>query len=295
MPIDTKSAGWRVAVGLLAMIAGLAGCMPNKSELTATDTGPAVAAVAPAPTTPPTGAVRKLAGTAVAALVDPATSDLVVLSGPDTVTVLAPDTERTITLPTPVTALAGAGPGRVVAATRGGYLGVELATGTATRTEIDGHRDTDFTAIGRRADGRLVLGSADGSLLILSSEGAVAHQGKPVSRVDSIVTQGDTTVVLDRAQTSVTAVGADGAVRQALRAGEGATTMAVDPAGRVLVADTRGEELLVFGVDPLMLRQRYPVRAAPYGVAGSRGLAWVSQTADNTVIGYDLASGIPVE
>ncbi len=55
----------------------------------------------------------------------------------------------------------------------------------------------------------------------------------------------------------------------ALRAGEGATTMAADPAGRVLVADTRGDELLVFGTDPLILRQRYPVPDAPYGLAGS--------------------------
>ena len=39
--------------------------------------------------------------------------------------------------------------------------------------------------------------------------------------------------------------------------------------GRVLVADTRGGELLVYGVDPLILRQRYPVRDAPYGLAGS--------------------------
>ena len=54
--------------------------------------------------------------------------------------------------------------------------------------------------------------------------------------------------------------------------------MAADPAGRVLVADTRGDELLVFGTDPLMLRQRYPVRDAPYGLAGSSRLAWVSQT-----------------
>ena len=45
--------------------------------------------------------------------------------------------------------------------------------------------------------------------------------------------------------------------------------MAADPAGRVLVADTRGEALLVFGTDPLILRQRYPVRGAPYGLAGS--------------------------
>jgi hypothetical protein len=43
------------------------------------------------------------------------------------------------------------------------------------------------------------------------------------------------------------------------------------------------------------MRQRYPVPDAPYGVAGSTGLAWVSQTASNTVIGYDLSTGIPVE
>ena len=57
----------------------------------------------------------------------------------------------------------------------------------------------------------------------------------------------------------------------------------------------RGGELLVFGVDPLIMRQRYPVPAAPYGIAGSTDLTWVSQTATNTVIGYDLATGIPVE
>ena len=51
----------------------------------------------------------------------------------------------------------------------------------------------------------------------------------------------------------------------------------------------------MFGADPLILRQRYPVRDAPYGLAGSSRLAWVSQTATNTVVGYDLATGIPVE
>ena len=30
-------------------------------------------------------------------------------------------------------------------------------------------------------------------------------------------------------------------------------------------------------------------------LAGSPTLAWVSQTATNTVVGYDLATGIPVE
>ena len=46
---------------------------------------------------------------------------------------------------------------------------------------------------------------------------------------------------------------------------------------------------------PLILRQRYPVPDAPYGLAGSSTLAWVSQTASNSVVGYDLSTGIPVE
>ena len=156
--------------------------------------------------------------------------------------------------------------------------------------------DTDFTAIARRADGKLVLGSADGAVYTLSSDTAVGASLQIFARVDALVTQGNTTVVLDRGQTSVTTVDASGSDAQhALRAGEGATTMAVDPAGRVLVADTRGDGLLVFGTDPLILRQRYPVPDAPYGLAGSSKLAWVSQTATNTVVGYDLATGIPVE
>ena len=132
--------------------------------------------------------------------------------------------------------------------------------------------------------------------LTLSSDSAVGAQLKIFARVDDLVTQGNTTVVLDRGQTSVTALSEDGTeAEQALRAGDGATTMAADSAGRVLVADTRGDQLLVFGTDPLILRQMYPVRDAPYGLAGTATLAWVSQTASNSVVGYDLSTGIPVE
>jgi DNA-binding beta-propeller fold protein YncE len=173
---------------------------------------------------------------------------------------------------------------------------VDIATGAPRRVDVDGQQTTDFTAIARRADGKLVLGSADGAVYTLASDTAVGARLKIFARVDALVTRGNTAVVLDRGQTSVTTIDPRGTdADHALRAGEGATTVAVDPAGRVLVADTRGNELLVFGTNPLILRQRYPVRDAPYGLAGSSRLAWVSQTATNTVVGYDLATGIPVE
>jgi DNA-binding beta-propeller fold protein YncE len=213
---------------------------------------------------------------------------------------------RPVPLPGPATAMTGDNDGRVYASTRGGYFRVDIRAGTATRVDIDGQQGADFTAITRRADGKLVLGSADGAVYTLSSDAVVGAALKIFARVDALVAQGNTAVVLDRGQTSVTTMSASGDhADHALRAGEGATTMAADSAGRVLVADTRGDELLVFGTNPLILRQRYPVRDAPYGLASSPpsrnggdmrpGLAWVSQTATNTVVGYDLATGIPVE
>nr|CRL76907.1 SMP-30/gluconolaconase/LRE domain-containing protein [Mycolicibacterium malmesburyense] len=253
-------------------------------------------------TGPPDGVVRPLSGDAQTAFVDTATGSLAVLAPAPAdrsqVTVFSPGGAESATVPLsgPATALTGDGHGHAYAATRGGYHRIDLAARSAVKVDVEGQPDTEFTAIARRADGRLVLGSADGAVYTLGSDTNVAAQMKIFARVDALVTQGNTTVVLDRAQTSVTALTEDGDQRaQALRAGEGATTMAADPVGRVLVADTRGEGLLVFDTDPLILRQRYPVRDSPYGLAGSSGLAWVSQTASNTVVGYDLATGIPVE
>ena len=91
--------------------------------------------------------------------------------------------------------------------------------------------------------GDLVLGGADGTVFVLSSPTAVAHRDKKFTRVDSLVVQGNTAVILDRDQTSVTAVGTDGQTQQALRAGEGATTMATDTDGWVLVTDDESKWL----------------------------------------------------
>ena len=279
----------------------MVGCSANHAEAPPPTIVPAQAAQSPPVTGAPAGVVRPLPGLAQAAVFDPATASLAVLSplleSRSMVTIVpASGPPRPMTLPAPATALTGDNEGKVYASTRGGYFRIDLRAATADRVDIEGQQSTDFTAIARRADGKLVLGSADGAVYTLSSDSQVGASLKIFAKVDALVTQGNTAVVLDRGQTSVTTVSADGKDAQhALRAGEGATTMAADSAGRVLVADTRGDELLIFGADPLMLRQRYPVRDAPYGLAGSKKLAWVSQTAINSVVGYDLATGIPVE
>ena len=268
---------------------------------------PAIQSAGPADSPPvtasPVGAVSPLGGHPQAATFDKRTQQLAVLTpgphpaDPGTVFMLhaGQTPPRVIELPGPATALTGDSDGAAYLSGRGGYFVVDLAAGSVSRVEIDGARDADFTAIARRADRTMMLGTADGTVYALAAPSAVAKRTRVPGRVDSLTAQGNTVVVLDRTQTSVTTIDADGAVAQALRAGQGAATVAADPLGRVLVADPRGGQLLVYGVDPLILRQAYPVRQAPYGLAGSPALTWVSQTAANMVIGYDLSTGIPVE
>ena len=297
-------------IGLLLLLTAVTGCSSNPLNTAPPTIEPARAAPSPPVTQNPAGAVRPLGGEAVAAIFDSGTRQLAVLTpgagpaAPASVTEFGDPqvAPRVITLPGPATALTDDGRGTVYLATRGGYFSVDLSTGQTAQVTVAHAQQAEFTAIAQRADGKLVLGSADGAVYTLASPtpagvstATVASRNKIFARVDSLATQGDTTVVLDRGQTSVTTIGADGHVQQALRAGEGATTLAADPLGRVLVADTRGGQLLVYGVDPLILRQAYPVRQGPYGLAGSRELAWVSLTASNVVIGYDLSTGIPVE
>ena len=202
---------------------------------------------------------------------------------------------RVIDLPGPATGLTGDNGGTAYLSTRGGYFEVDLTAGRAVRVGVHDADNVDFTAITRLSDGTVVLGTADGTLDTLPPGATDGRRAKVHAHVDSLAAQGNTVAVLDRGQTSVTTIGADGRIGQSLRAGQGATTMVADPAGRLLVTDTRGGQLLAFGVDPLILRQAYPVPQSPYGVTGSRGLAWVSQTAANIVIGYDLTTGIPLE
>ncbi|KLO41600.1 lipoprotein [Mycobacterium nebraskense] len=314
------SAAHRHLVGVALLLGAVAGCSSNTFKSAPPTIEPAVPAVSPPVSQSPAGAVRPLAARAAAAAFDGGTHQLAVLApgatpaGPASLTVFGDPkaAPRVIDLPRPASALTDDGHGTLFLAARGGYFVVDLTTGHTTQVTVSGAQQADFTAVALRADGKLVLGSADGAVYTLASPtpasptpasptpdavgtAIVGSRSKVFARVDSLATQGNTTVVLDRGQTSVTTIGTDGQVRQALRAGEGATTMAADPWGRVLVADTRGGQLLVYGVDPLILRQAYPVPQAPYGLAGSRELSWVTQTASNIVIGYDLSTGIPVE
>ena len=295
MALHGNRASVLAAVLAVSLPLSIAGCSAKIVSSAPPTIDPARAAVSPPPAVAPAGEVIAPGGRFTSALFDAGTRSLVCLS-PDGVTIIGPaGPPRTVKLPAGISAIAGDGAGTAYIAGRGAVLSVDLAAGRVTETPIAGQQDTEFTAIARRFDGHLVLGSAAGVAVTLTPDMAVSHQAAGFAHVDGLAAVGDVAVVLDRAQTSVTELDPGGDAGLALRAGLGATRIASDPAGRVLVTDTRGGQLLVFGVEPLIGRQAFPVPDAPYGVTGSSTLAWVSQTATNVVIGYDLATGIPVE
>jgi hypothetical protein len=291
------------AFGLLFFLVFATACSKKAFDDIPVTIAPAQAAESPPLTTAPAGSVRPLTGRPQTALFDSRTGLLAVASpGSDatapaslTVVNLQQTPQRVIGLPGPATGLAGDNAGTAYLSTRGGYFLVDLSAGQVTTRSVRDAEHVEFSAITRRSDGTVVLGTNDGQLYMVAPGATDTTRIQVHAHVDSLAAQGNIVAVLDRGQTTVTTVGADGRIGLSLRAGQGATTLVADPAGRLLVSDTRGGQLLVFGADPLILRQAYPIADSPYGVAGSRGLAWVSQTSANSVVGYDLSTGIPLE
>ncbi|GAC02112.1 hypothetical protein GONAM_44_00300 [Gordonia namibiensis NBRC 108229] len=281
----------------------------------ADDSGtPDVATVAPAT------AVEAPATSDPAGLTVPApTGSRALASSGRTVAVVSPDGSQLLrfdaaTMAAPPTPVQVPGLTALAPDTDGGYLGVGPgslvvvdAEGRARTAELD---TDEPTAVVRAASGQIVVGTADGRVLIYDTESENGefqkkHDLREFVRVDSLTAApasaenlNGQVVVLDRAQSSVTPIDPEsGEPGPALRAGNGATNSTVDRFGRILVANTRDGEILGFFGSPLVMRFRYPVADGPYAVDydDTRNLLWVSTTGNNEVVAYDLDDGEPTE
>ncbi|GLZ28244.1 hypothetical protein Lesp02_04340 [Lentzea sp. NBRC 105346] len=123
-------------------------------------------------------------------------------------------------------------------------------------------------------------------------DATIKAQLEPKTQDKQTFQVGDKTLELDRLRSAVFEQGGAG-----LRAGDGATNAVTDRFGRLLVVDTRGGELMAFSTNPLLMRQRFPVPGAPYGIAydAKRDLAWITLTERNEVVGLYVAGGEPIE
>ena len=293
-----------VAVGLAAVlgIAGMTGCS-QRDPLTVGTPSPAFPAAAPSPTATPAGDTWPVPGATSAG---DRHAEGIAVSG-DRLAVGVDDPPQLAIMdahsgrPLRVVDLPSA-PSHVVALPDGGFrvaAGRELVTvpkrGKESRVTWSG-KSHDLailphgaTAVGFPEKGTIGVYGEDGGLLR-----TIHTRGRP----DGIAAVGDRIGVVDGAATSLTVYRAStGKAEESLRAGNGALHVVATANGRFVVADTRDGELLVFSTGPLYLRQRYPLHGSPYGMAydAERNVVWVTLTARNEVVGFDLSGGAPKE
>ena len=286
----------KVAVLLMVCAAVCSGCgsdQPTDELMVTDDPVAAAAAVSPPATTTPAGTVIQSTGV-LATAYEPTTSTVAVATKDAIQLYHLGDTltpTRTVQLTAESLTVDGraflvAGANKVVRLTTDGE--------TSPATEF---RGTPVSAT--TFDGRTLVAVRDERAVAIVKDDRVQRMitGDMMS-ADQVLSTGKSAVVLDRLRNAVFELDVpDGSVAQGLRAGQGATNAVTDRFGRVLVTDTRGGALLAFSVDPLLLRQNYPVDGAPYAIAydRERDIAWVTLTRTNEVVGYEVAGEQPKE
>jgi hypothetical protein len=295
----------RVVAAVLVGCATLAaGCSTGKQadDLMVTDNPvAAVQAVSPPLARAPAGTVVRVPGQVTSMAVDPRTRTLAAALG-DAREILLYSLDNLAAAAKPIGLPAA--PHEVRLAGDGGPLLATVGSGTLLRVALPGGDQTPTLIEGGPVSAAQFGGQ---TLVAVRDRRQVAVlDGEKVQRVitgnlfsaDQVLATGDRAVVLDRLRNGLFELDVPGGrIKQGLRAGEGATNAVTDRFGRVLVADTRGGALLAFSLDPLLMRQRYPVGGAPYGIAydATRDLVWVTLTATNEVVGYHVAGEEPRE
>jgi DNA-binding beta-propeller fold protein YncE len=296
-----------VAVVVVCSAAASTACAsgePSDELMVADDPTAATAARSPAATAEPAGTVRALSGTPTSMIVDADTRLLAVAVDKPAAVLLYPldDTgtlgePKTVPLPGPAETLTLARPGGpllAAAGSSGDLVRITLPGGTTAPARIGGEpvSATDF------GDRTLVAVRERKGVAVLAGDKVDRTISGGLYSADQVLSTDRHAVVFDRLRNALFELDVRaGSVDEGLRAGEGSTNAVTDRFGRVLVADTRGDALLAFSVDPLLMRQRFPVAGAPYGLAydPKRDLTWVTLTETNEVVGFDVAGGQPEE
>jgi hypothetical protein len=288
-----------LAVGATLLLTGCSSTAEPKDALQVTESVTAAEPASSPAVSTPAGTVVPVAGNITAIVADTRTRTLALALSTPSVLLLNLDSlssqARTVALPGPATALSVTPAGLLASVGSARQLvSIALPDATTSATPVSG------TPGGTTQNGAqtLVALSDRKAVDVLSGGKSERQISGGLFSADQVLTAGGNTVVLDRLRTALFDVDvAGGTIGAGQRAGAGAANAVTDRFGRVLVTDTRGGALLAFSTGPVLLKQRYPVQGAPYGIAydEKRDLAWVTLTERNEVVGYHVAGGEPRE
>lgn len=174
------------------------------------------------------------------------------------------------------------------------FLAVSLPDGTATETDVgDYPHDAAQTQ-----SGLIAVADEFGGTLSVVEDGEVVHRFEDLTQPGGVTTVGDVAAVIDVGTFTLTTYDVMAQERlDRVPAGDGPTHIVADRRGGLVVADTRGDALLFFDVDPLAERTRLDLDGTPYGIEYDAGsdIVWVTLTARNEVVGVDLSGTTPSE
>lgn len=297
MRVGRLSASARAAAVVGTLVLLLSACTDDSDE----SAGAAEPAEAPTLSTDPAGSVIDLAPDPEGIVFDPVTGTLAVaVRDPNRLLLLEGATGRVrAEVPLPGHArhlqLAAAG-GPVLVPTEDSnmLLSVRLPEGQATEIEV-GEYPHDAA---QTQSGRLVVGNEMDGTLSVAEQGSVVYTFDDLAQPGGLAASGDLVGVIDVAAftLSVYDIATEERIGR-MEAGEGPTHIVADGRGNVMVADTRGDALLTFSLDPIQLLSTVPLPGKPYGLAfdATRSRLWVTLTATNELVGFDISAGEPSE
>ncbi len=242
---------------------------------------------APAPSVTPAGQVYAIGAEAEGVAVDPVTHVAAIgVRSPFGLALVDTRTGRLIrTLPLPghVRHLAARGSQILVPVEDAGrLLVVDLPEGTIHEDVATPGYPHGVSAVG--AEGA-VVGNERGARVSLVRGGAVLRTATGFPQPGGSAVTADGIYIVDVSSWRLTRLGLDLSPGPSVAAGAGPTHAIADAAGNVVVADTRGDAVLVFSPG-LQQRQRIPLAGRPYGLAYDpvRDTVWVTLTATNEVV-----------
>ncbi len=290
--------------GALALLA--AGCGTERSDPAAREPDPrlppaAETANSPELTRPPSGEVFPVGPIAEGVVADPRTGLVAVgLREPFRLALVdgaTGEVRREVPLPGHLRHLqlqAPGGPVLVPAESANALLRVALPSGEVVSQVGVGDFPHDATAT---PDGRIAVANEFGGTVSVVEGGRVVHTFGNAAQPGGVAPVGERVGMVDVRKNSLTVY--DVPRRQRLvemPAGEGTTHVVADPQGRFLVADTEGDAITVFGLDPEpRMLGRLPLPGSPYGISydDARDRLWVTLTATNEVVGIDFSGDAP--
>lgn len=169
---------------------------------------------------------------------------------------------------------------------------VDLETGRVRGTDVQRY---PHDAAGTDSGDVLAGNEFSGSISVVR-RGRVVHTFSDLRQPGAVIAEGTTAVAVDVRDYSVTTYDLETRKRTGrLPAGKGPTHGVRVGEGRIGVVDTRGDQVLLYRIDPLEQVGSVDLEGTPYGVAGDPDsqTLWVTLTEKNQLVGLDVSTSTP--